>query len=46
MVWRRNGANVYVQEATEGMENAVDVARTEDVSSAKSFRCLLIYLLQ
>lgn len=36
MVWRRNGANVDTVEATDGLENAADVARSEDVSSASS----------
>ncbi|TVU47249.1 hypothetical protein EJB05_06842, partial [Eragrostis curvula] len=31
MVWRRNGANVDSLEATEGLQNAANVAQTEDV---------------
>jgi hypothetical protein len=40
MVWRRNGANVGVAEATTGQGSAVDVAQPEDVSSANHHACV------
>lgn len=41
MVWRRNGSTIDTLEPTEGLENAADVARTEDVSFASGSAAFL-----